>query len=317
MLMPSIKKGESENDYVKRCTPIRMKEKGESRSKAAAACRGMYKQHKKTGKQYNGVEFYEEGMEIEEGKTYAFTYGGDAGNTSISDDSESIAMQATDGKGYKATILIGDRFMHGVFVDARELEKAYKGWNNTLHDLNHMGSGYRASMFTVIPSDISYIVGYQDNLTYNKTTKAIEATIHIDKEAERYSVWLTYANICNQINRPPNVSVFYYGQIRWIKARDLPKNSHYQKNGFKADDTVPCVFNIQPFMVSTVTKGMCNDKDGCGIKNSNSGSCEDNTCGTGSVPQDEETTEESPENAERRAYLDKRIKQMKRKNNVE
>lgn len=260
------------------------------------------------------VEFYEQGMEIEEGKTYAFTYGGDVGDTSISDDSESIAMQATEGKGYKATIIIGDRFMHGVFVAGAELEKAHKGWNNTLHDINHMGSGYRISMFETVPPDISYIVGHQDGLTYNKTTKAVEAIIHIDKEAERYKTWLTYVNICSKINRPPNVSVFYYGQIEWKKARDLPKAAHYQKNGFKADDMVPCAINIQPFMLSTVTKGMCSDKDGCGIKNSDSSSCENNICDMGSVSQDQETgNEDNSEDVERKAYLNKRIKQMKRK----
>lgn len=255
------------------------------------------------------VEFYEQGIEIEEGKEYAFTFDSDVGNTNISDDSESIAMQATNKKGYKAIILIGDRFMHGVFVAGTEVEKAYKGWNNTLHDINHMGSGYRASMFTVVPPDISYIVGYQNSLDYNKTTKAVEATIHIDKNAVRYNDWKAYVDICNEINRPPNVSVFYYGMIEWKKARDLPKGAHYKQNGYKADDMVPCAVKIKPYMVSTVTKGMCDDKLGCGIKNS----CEDNECGVGTTPQNEETTEDNPEDAKKRAYLDKRLKQFKRK----
>jgi hypothetical protein len=265
------------------------------------------------------VEFYEQGMEIKEGKSYAFTYdGGDAGYTSISDDDKSVAMQATDKKGYRATIIIGDRFMHGVFVAGAELNKAHRGWNNTLHDINHMGSGYQASMFTVIPADISYIVGFQNELIYNKTTKAVEATIHIDKNAVRYNEWKAYVDICDSINRPPNVSVFYYGMIKFVKARDLPKGSHYQQNGFKADDMVPYAFNIMPYMLSTVTKGMCNDKDGCGIKNSTSDSCEDNTCDTGSVSQDQETgNEDNSEDVERKAYLNKRIKQMKRKQYVE
>ena len=258
------------------------------------------------------IEFYFEGMEIEEGKQYVFTYSGNDGNTVISDNDESIAMQATEGKGYGATIIVGDRFMKGVFVAADELKKAYKGWNNTLHDLNHMGSGYMAG-FSVVPADVSYIVGYQDNLTYDAKTKEVRAMIHIDKDSERYSEWQSYVNICNQIKRPPNVSVFYYGRIRWMKARDLPKGSGYKKAGYKADDTVPCAYNIMPYMLSTVTKGVCNDKDGCGIKNSNSDSCEDNNCSVSVIEQDETENENNSENAERRAYLNKRLKQMKRK----
>ena len=255
------------------------------------------------------VCFYEQGMEIEDGKTYAFIFGSDVGNTELSDANKPIAMQATEKDGYTATIVIGDRFMKGVFVAADEIKKVYKGWNNTLHDLNHMGSGYAAG-FSVIPADISYIVGYQDKLTYDAKTKAVQAKIHIDEKAQRYNEWQSYANICNQINRPLNVSMYCFGQIRWMKARDLPKGCGYQKQGFKADDTVPCMFNIMPYMVSTVTRGACDDKDGCGIENS---SCDNNNYSVGTTEQDEIEDENKPEDAERRAYLEKRMKQFKRK----
>lgn len=258
------------------------------------------------------IEFYYEGMKIEKGKRYAFIFSGDIGDTKLSDECEPIAMQATEGKGYNATIVIGDRFMKGVFIAADELKKVYKGWNNTLHDINHMGSGYAAG-FTVIPSDVSYNVGYQDGLTYNETTKAVQAKIHIDKDSKRYDEWESYANICNQIKRPINLSVYCFGAIRWMKARDLPKGSGYKKAGYNADDTVPCMYNILSYMVSTVTRGACDDKDGCGIENGNSNSCEDNNCNVGTTKQDETENENNPENAEKRAYLEKRIKQIKRK----
>jgi hypothetical protein len=259
------------------------------------------------------IEFYEEGMKIEKGKRYAFIFSSDIGNTKLPDDNKPIAMQATEGKGYNATIVIGDKFMKGVFVAAEELKKVYRGWNNTLHDLNHMGSGYAAG-FTIIPADVSYHVGHQDGLTYNETTKAVQAKIHIDKDSKRYDEWESYANICNQIKRPINLSMFcYYGEIRWMKARDLPKDSGYRKQGYKADDTVPCMFNILPYMVSTVTRGACDDKDGCGIDNSNSNLCEDNKYDVGTTEHDETENETNPEDAKKRAYLEKRVKQMKRK----
>ena len=98
-----------------------------------------------------------------------------------------------------------------------------------------------------------------------------------------------------------------------MKARDLPKGSGYQKQGYKADDTVPCMYNIMPYMVSTVTRGACDDRDGCGISQSNSEACEDNICSVGATEHDEIENETNSEDAEKRAYLNKRIKQMKRK----
>ena len=261
------------------------------------------------------IEFYYEGMKIEKGKRYAFIFSSDIGNTELPNDNKPIAMQATEGKGYTGTIVIGDRFMKGVFVAADELKKVYRGWNNTLHDMNHMGSGYMAG-FSVIPSDVSYMVGYQDGLTYNETTKAVQAKIHIDKDSKRYDEWESYANICNQINRPINLSMFCYGQIQWMKAKDLPKGSGYTKAGYKADDTVPCMYNIQPYMVSTVTRGACDDKDGCGIENSNSESCEDNNCNVGATEQDEEKNKLSSDdyiNQRKREYLNERLKQLRKR----
>ncbi len=57
--MPSINKGESEDKYVARCTPIVAKEKGIPFDEAAARCHGMYKQHKEKGTQYEDEEYFE------------------------------------------------------------------------------------------------------------------------------------------------------------------------------------------------------------------------------------------------------------------
>jgi cation transport regulator ChaB len=50
--MPSIEKGESESDYVKRCIPYCINKEGLSPDAAAAKCHGMYKEHKEKGTQY-------------------------------------------------------------------------------------------------------------------------------------------------------------------------------------------------------------------------------------------------------------------------
>lgn len=44
--MPSVKKGESRNDYVGRCIPIVIKE-GKTKDQAVGKCEGMYTQHVK------------------------------------------------------------------------------------------------------------------------------------------------------------------------------------------------------------------------------------------------------------------------------
>ena len=256
------------------------------------------------------IEFYYEGMKVEKNKRYAFIFNSNARYSTVPTNVKPINMQATDGEGYSATIVIGNRFMKGIFIAADELKKVHKGWNNTLHDLNHMGSGYMAG-FSVIPSDISYIVGYQNGLKFDDNTKAVTAKVHIDKESPRYDEWQSYANICNDINRPLNLSMYCFGRVQFIKAEDLGvKPSEYKKQGYVKGDTVPCMFDIQPYMVSTVTRGACDDKDGCGIENSN---CEDNNCDIGAVSQDNKKNETNPEDAERKAYLVKRVKQMKRK----
>ena len=259
------------------------------------------------------IEFYEEGMEIEKNKRYAFIFNSDAGDSKISSDAKPINMQATDGSGYNATIVIGNRFMKGIFIAADELKKVHKQWNKTLHDLNHMGSGYMAG-FSVIPADVSYIVGYQDGLKFDDTTKAVTAKVHIDKEAPRYAEWESYANICSKIGRPINVSMYCYGKVRFMKAEDLGvKPSEYKNQGYAKGDTVPCMFDIQPYMVSTVTRGACDDKDGCGIPQGNSDVCEDNNCNVSITEQDKTKEKTSNKDVEKLKYYRKRISKLTKK----
>ena len=291
--MPEKRKGESRSDWNKRCIPYVKKHEGLTQKQAEGKCNGMY-----DNKSKKHAELYLEGMSFEEGKEYAFMFDCDVGDSINSTDDKPIAFQATEGKGYNAVVVIGDRFMKGVFVSSEELKKVYKGWNNTLHDLNHMGTGYQA-MFSVIPADVSYVVGFQNNLSYDSKTKEVRADIHINEKSVRFNEWESYISICDSIKRPPNVSMYTLGKLKWIEARELPKGSHYKKHGLKADDAVPYMYDLVPVAVSTVYRGACNEKDGCGIKHG---------C---SINKDEEKNEEKPEDAEKRAYLEKRIKQLK------
>jgi len=65
--MPAIKEGETEDEYVKRCIPERIKE-GDTSEQATAVCHGMYKQHQKKGTQYSSFEPPASGDLLEAGK---------------------------------------------------------------------------------------------------------------------------------------------------------------------------------------------------------------------------------------------------------
>lgn len=183
-------------------------------------------------------------------------------------DYTQFVEKATSEKGFKMVIAKGNMFMKGVYISTKEMKMAHKGFNNTLHDLNHMGSGYRAGFFSVVPPDIAYIVGWQDGLSYDNATDEVRAYVHVKETAPKYEDWKNYIDISAEIDRMPNVSMVVYAKIEYIEARKLPKGCGYGRAGYKADDIVPCMVDIRPFMVATVTQGACNDKDGCGIGNS-------------------------------------------------
>lgn len=306
--MPKHIKGESKKSWMKRCVPYVKKHEGLSTKQAIGKCSGMYDSWKK--KQYKHLELQEDGVmneTYEKEKYYPFQFESLDGNGEPTEfDYTKFVESATSQKGFNMVIAIGNRFMKGIYISTKEMKAAYKGFNNTLHDLNHMGTGYMAGFFAVVPSDISYIVGWQDGLSYDNATDEVRANVHIEKTAPRYTDWESYINISAKIGRMPNVSMFVYGKIEFIEARKLPKNSRYGANGYKADDLVPCMTNIIPFMVSTVTHGTCDDKKGCGIKQScNDGSCENDSQGL------EEITKSVEEKNKQIAYYKNRLKSLK------
>ena len=199
-------------------------------------------------------------------KFYRFAFVADS-LVHITDDKkeESLTVfNATKENGHTVIAAIGDSFMNGIFVAGSEIKKSHTKWNNTLHDINHMGSGYSLG-FTTVPSNIEYIVGWQDGSKYDEETKALTINLHIEKDAPKFEAWENYVNISSKINRTPNVSVVWFAQIEYKQAKELPSGCGYHAAGYKADDLVPCMNAIKPFMVSTVTKGACDDQDGCGI----------------------------------------------------
>jgi hypothetical protein len=186
----------------------------------------------------------------------------------------------------RAVALIGDRFYQGKFFPAEELEKAYKQWEGTLHDINHMGTHYPTG-FTVTPN-ILYFVGYNSNVTFDKETKSMSMDVNIVDTTYLASSWRGYVQLCEESNQTPNVSVAFLARVKTVRASDLPKGVDYKSQGYSAEDEVMYIHDIKPQALSTVLKGACDDQQGCGINHEcNKDEC---TCSESSEEDEGEET---------------------------
>jgi hypothetical protein len=204
----------------------------------------------------------------------------------------------------KTVAMIGDRFMRGQFFSAVELARSASMWESTLHDVNHMGTTYMNG-FRPQPN-ILYFVGWQDNVQYDHEAKSLSMDIHPKLNTRYGKDWNAFIELCDEAGRTPNVSISFLGKVRQIRASSLPEGSNYSNYGYKPDDMVDYIYDVRPRALSTVLQGLCNDKQGCGIATNNS-ACENGSCAN---PPEITPTKENKENAEKRVYLNKRIKKF-------
>ena len=169
-------------------------------------------------------------------------------------------------KTYRITAMIGDRFMNGGFFPKEELERVYKNWEGTLHDINHFGTTY--PMGFSASSNILYFVGFHKNVEYNSTTKEVTMDIEVNPNTQYGKAWEAYVETCKMAGIIPNVSVTYMGRQKLLKANELPEGTDYKSEGYSDNDLVPVLQDVEPVCVSTVLRGRCDDKDGCGIQTS-------------------------------------------------
>jgi len=203
----------------------------------------------------------------------------------------------------KTIAMIGDRFMRGQFFSAVELARSASLWESTLHDINHMGTTFRTGFSA--QSNILYFVGWQDNVQYDHESKSLSMDIHPSADTRHGKDWQGFVKLCDEAGRTPNVSISFLARVKKVRASSLPEGSNYSAYGYKEDDMVDYIYDVKPRALSTVLQGLCNDEQGCGIKTNNSG-CDDGSC---AIPP-EATPSENKEDAEKRAYLAKRIKKF-------
>ncbi len=279
--MPNKEKGESEDDFVKRCIPIVLAEgTAKDGSQAAAICHSMYKQQsEKENEQSN--EPKDENSE----KSMLFTC--EAKIQFIPESSQEGKTENSEVKYTRRMVaIVGDRFMNGGFLSWKEAKKIAKGWNGTLHNINHMGTN--ATALDPRP-DIRFFIGYHDNVEVDENNKQISMDVHVVKDTMYAKAWEGYMKLCEQAGKIPNVSTTYYGKRKFVRASSLPQGVNYENEGYTKDDFVPYLYDIEPVCISTVLGGKCNDKAGCGIKNDDTCSC--GTCKTKITSETETKTE--------------------------
>jgi len=313
--MPSIEKGESEDDYVKRCIPIKVSE-GMSSDQAVAACHGMYKQHKEKGTQYE-----KEG----ELKEYTFECSLKVVDMSAQLTSSTLAdsKPVTQKEGWvtlKAVAVVGDRMMKNVFVPYEALKKSIDMWNGTYHDLNHMGTSYPDTSFPFKRQNIDYIVGYQSNAVADDQTKEIQMDVNINKNAPKYASWKSFVDINHEANKIPNVSMSIVARSKRVKAKDL--NFDATSFGFAPDDMVDCLYDIYPKALTTCIEGECNSSKGCGLAKNHEveaeAECKDCKCGGKCKIVEQPLTDGvSEEDAKKIALIKNRINKLKEEKNNE
>ena len=199
----------------------------------------------------------------------------------------------------KTIAMIGDRFMRGEFFSAVELARSASYWESTLHDINHMGTTFRTGFSA--QSNILYFVGWQDNVQYDHESKSLSMDIHPKLNTHFGKDWQAFIELCDEAGRTPNVSISFLARTKKVRASSLPEGSNYSAHGYKADDMVTYIYDVRPRALSTVLEGLCNDKQGCGIKTKNNSACDDGSCANPS----EEKPKENTEDAEKRAYIEK------------
>lgn len=181
----------------------------------------------------------------------------------IPDPHAKVEGETLKGETTRAVAIIGDRFMKGQFLPAVELEKAHKMWEGSLHDINHQGTTDIKGF--VSTSNILYFVGYNKNVTYNSDNKSVSMDIVPNDDTLYAGAWKAYIQLCEEAGQVPNVSVAFRGKVKQIKAKDLPEGVNYSDYGYGKDDYVEYIYDIQPEALSTVFRGACTDKDGCGV----------------------------------------------------
>jgi hypothetical protein len=172
-------------------------------------------------------------------------------------------MDAGKYEKYHGIALIGDRFYKGKFFPADELSKAHI--DGTIHDINHMATTYDIDSFGNTRQNIEYEVGFQRGQRYDPATKKLHTDIYIKKDAPKYQAWKNHVELCKELNKIPNLSISFYFNTKQMPGKNIPSDINLSEYGYTRNSMIPYITDVDLQALSTVFKGACTDKDGCGI----------------------------------------------------
>jgi len=242
---PKPRKGETKAAFISRCISYVSKEHPSwKHDKVVAVCHDYWRRRHK-----NEEMFTDEAQFV---------------TVSIEEQVSEASTEIIPTSKRNMIAVIGDRFMNGGFLSKEVLKKSYKKWNGTLHDVNHMGT---STGFYLMQSDVFYFVGWHSDVKYNEETGEVSMQLNIYEKTKFAEDWEAYVKLCELAGKIPNVSVTYYGKRDFILASTLPSNVPWKKEGYNKNDLVPILNTIEPICVSTVLRGRCDDKGGCGLRN--------------------------------------------------
>ena len=248
--MPTPEKDESKTDYIERCVKQLTQTEGVSQEAAIGKCESLW-----TTTNHDSC-----------GCRQLMQLDGELISIEMADTRIPVEhTENADEEVYRSVALVGDRFYKGRFMPWEAVKKAAAGLDGTFHDVNHFGTAYPGVMGMPV-QNIGYIIGYQKNTMLDEANKRIITEIHISKKAQAYPMWKGFMDINKNAGRIPNVSVSLWHDTKPMKIRDLPGGAAaYATEGYKEDQTVDVMSNIEFRALSTVMRGACNDTHGCGI----------------------------------------------------
>ena len=165
-------------------------------------------------------------------------------------------LKATTEDKHPMVLVVGNRFMNGEFVPADELEKVYKQWDGTYHNLNH-GRNFDGRVM------IQEIVGVHTNSQFKDNSVIVD--IIEGEKTEGYDAWKGFLALNQKAGKPTNVSMETYASEKTVKYSEIKKlvskdDRYVARMQPGDDDEVTVLIDLEPAGGATVDIGAGGDE---------------------------------------------------------
>ena len=244
--MPTPREGETQSDFISRCIPFVINEgTTDDPKQAAAICHSLWRKHKNSKNE-------EDKMQKKDGKVMKHL----SANFVTTDKGNIKNLKATTEDKHPMVLVVGNRFMNGEFVPADELEKVYKQWDGTYHNLNH-GRNFDGRVM------IQEIVGVHTNSQFKDNSVIVD--IIEGEKTEGYDAWKGFLALNQKAGKPTNVSMETYASEKTVKYSEIKKlvskdDRYVARMQPGDDDEVTVLVDLEPAGGATVDIGAGGDE---------------------------------------------------------